>query len=401
MRIALYFNLPSGGAKRAIYETMRRISGRHIVDSYSLSCSNHEFADIRSFVDNYYIYPFKSLPLFRSPFGRLNQVSRTLDLIRLRLLNRKIARDIQHKQYDLLMAHPCQYEKCPSVLRYAQQMPSAYYCHEPLRAIYEEVPLRPYDITARQRKQMIDRYDPFPRMYLRLLKQTDRHNIHSVGTVFVNSQFTGEGVKRYYGVDSQVSYPGVDGVLFHSAELEKRHMVLSVGSLTPLKGFDFLIRVMKEIPIQERPLLVIASNFQNPPELAYLTGLADSLEVKVDFLGNVTDDNLVELYNQAMITLYAPVREPLGLVPLESMACCTPVVAVREGGIQETIIHGETGYLVDRNEAMFASEVQRLLSDPTLAARLGQNGREYVMKHWNWDQAVDDLERQLSALTRS
>jgi glycosyltransferase involved in cell wall biosynthesis len=401
MRIALYFNLPNGGAKRAIYETMRRISEKHHVDSYSLSSSNHEFADLRPLVANYYIYPFKSSPLFRSPFGRLNQVSRSIDLLRLRLLNQKIARDIQHNKYDLLLAHPCQYEKCPSVLRYIRQMPSAYYCHEPLRAIYEETPLRPYEITSQQRKQILDRYDPFPRMYLRLLKETDRHNIHSVGTVFVNSRFTGEGVKRYYGVDSQISYPGVDGIQFHPAGLEKQHMVLSVGSLTPLKGFDFLIRVMNEIPKNERPLLLLASNFQNPPELAYLSALADSLDVRVNFLGNVTDASLVELYNQAKITLYAPVREPLGLVPLESMACCTPVVAVREGGIQETILHGETGYLVDRDEASFASEVQRLLSDPALATRLGQNGREYVMKRWNWDQAVDDLEHQLSALVRS
>jgi glycosyltransferase involved in cell wall biosynthesis len=137
-------------------------------------------------------------------------------------------------------------------------------------------------------------------------------------------------------------------------DLEKRNFVLSVGSLTPLKGFDFLIRAMAELPEAGRPRLVIVSNFQNPPEKTYLEGLAGELHVELELLNNVSDQRLVELYNQAKMVLYAPVREPFGLVPLEAMACGTPVVGVCEGGVLETVLDGETGILVERDLQLFS-----------------------------------------------
>lgn len=82
---------------------------------------------------------------------------------------------------------------------------------------------------------------------------------------------------------------------------------------------------------------------------------------------NLKTDQLVLEYNKAQICVYAPVLEPLGLVPLESMACGTPVVGVREGGVLESIVHEQTGLLTERDPAQFAGAVQHLLSNPALA----------------------------------
>jgi glycosyltransferase involved in cell wall biosynthesis len=142
---------------------------------------------------------------------------------------------------------------------------------------------------------------------------------------------------------------------------------------------------------------VIVSNFQNPPEKEYLQQLANSLEVDLKLLSNVTDERLVELYNQAKITVYSPIREPFGLVPLESMACGTPVVAVREGGTQETILHKQTGLLVERDLIGFAAAVQHLLSCPALSTEYGRNSREHVLRNWSLYQAVATLENHLTA----
>jgi glycosyltransferase involved in cell wall biosynthesis len=89
--------------------------------------------------------------------------------------------------------------------------------------------------------------------------------------------------------------------------------------------------------------------------------------------------------------------EPFGLVPLEAMSCGTPVVGVREGGVQESIIHEHTGLLVKRDPEKFALAVQRLLSDKDLADEYGRNGREHVLKNWTWEQSVDSLEKYLFA----
>jgi len=395
MRIAIYYNLPSGGAKRLIHETTRRLSEEHKFDVYSLSTANHEFCDLRPFANRYTIYPFKPSSLLSSPFGRLNQAIRLLELRRLQRLQKEISRAIRGSNYDLLLCHPCQFESAPSVLNYLESIPKVYYCHEPLRVYYEEMPYRPYRVNSR-RRELLDKVDPLPGLYYRTLSRDDWRNIHRADAVLVNSNFNGQAVKRIYGIDCRVSYPGVDIETFNPKMLEKEHIVLSVGSLTPLKGFDFLIQALNCLPAASRPRLVIASNFQNPDEKTYLEALAVEHQVQVEFLSDISDATLVSLYNRARVTLYAPIREPFGLVPLESLACGTPVVAVREGGVQETMIDGQTGFLAERDTKQFADAVQRLLSDPGLAARCGDFGREYVRSHWTWEIATRALESHLS-----
>jgi glycosyltransferase involved in cell wall biosynthesis len=396
MRIALYHNLLSGGAKRTLLEATRRLASRHHVDAYTLSCSEHDFADIRPWVVGHNVFPFEPLPLLKSPFGRVNQVLRCADLRRLSRLAGQIARQIEQVGYDVVFVHPCQFEQSPSVLRYLERIPSVYYCQEPLRLLYEAMPDRPYGDEAIGRRRILNRLDPLPSLYRRMLRSVDQLNTRSARTVLVNSRFMARAVADIYGVTPKVSYHGVDVEQFKPASVEKRHRVLAVGSLTPLKGFDFLIRAMAEYPSEGRPALVIASNFQNPPERAYLEGLARELGVELVLLGSVSDQDLVRLYNEARVAVYAPIREPFGLVPLEAMACATPVVAVAEGGVSESVVEGQTGFLVERDPRQFAAAVRRLVDDPGLARRLGENGRRQVLEHWSWDRAVASLESHLN-----
>jgi len=395
MRIALFHNLPSGGAKRSMYEATRRLAARHTIDAYSLSSANHEFADLRPYVARHHVFSFRPWPLFGSPFGRLNQAVRLVDLWRLRRLARRMAAAIPWAEYDVLLAHPCQFESSPSLLRWAQGVPTVYYCHEPLRLLYEPMPPRPYAPAASRRQRLLDRVDPLPGLYRRTLQHIDRANLRSAHAVLVNSQFICESVRRIYQAAAAVSYHGVDADLFRPLSLPRQRFVLSVGSLTPLKGFDWLIRAIACIAPARRPSLVIVSNFQNPPERAYLEQLAQAFGVDLRLLANISDARLVELYNQAALTAYAPHAEPFGLVPLESMACATPVVAVREGGVAESIVHEETGLLTARDPQQIAAAIERLLEDATMAETYGRNGRAHVLQHWTWEQAAVTLEHHL------
>ena len=266
MRIALYHNLPSGGAKRTLMEATRRLAARHEVDAYTLSCAEHDFADIRPWVREHHVFPFEPSQLFESPFGRLNQLLRCSDLLRLRKVAGGIADDIDRRGYDVALVHPCQFEQSPSVLRYLRRTRSIYYCQEPRRASYETMPARPYDDDANPRRRLLNRLDPLLHLYRRLAHRVDQVNARAAAAVLVNSKFMAQAVAGAYNVIPQLSYHGVDVAQFRPLALEKRHMVLSVGSLTPLKGFDFLVRAMAAYPAGNRPELVIASNFQNPPE---------------------------------------------------------------------------------------------------------------------------------------
>lgn len=401
MRIAIYHNLTSGGAKRALHEEVKRLATRHTLEVYTLSCANHEFADIRPLVAAHRIYPYAPLPLFRSPFGRVNQVIRLFDLRRLNSMAQEIAGDIKQAAYDLVFVQPCQFENCPSLLRYLPGQRTVYYCHEPLRLLYETMPARPYVNPDSRQRQALDKIDPFPGIYRRALKKNDRANIRSSKRVLVNSQFIRDSVRNIYQVEAEVSYHGVDAAHFHPMGLVKQRMVLSVGSLTPLKGFDFLIDALATIPEHQRPPLVIASNFQNPPERDYLLNLAREKGVVLNLMGNVSEEMLVELYNQAMLTVYAPHQEPFGFVSVESMACATPVVGVREGGIQETVLHEQTGLLVERNPQAFGQAVTRLLENDGQRRQFGEEGRRRVLENWTWDRSILSLEEDFASLFSS
>jgi glycosyltransferase involved in cell wall biosynthesis len=390
MRIAIFHDLPSGGAKRALYEYCKRLVDNHEIDVFTLSIANHDFADLRPLATAHHVYEFQPGKLFDSPFGRLNQAVRVADLQRMGRLMREVAQDIDRGGYDVLLAHPGQFEKAPSVLAYCTT-PGVYYCPEILRQLYETQPPRPYDDSASSRRQFLNRIDPLLAWYTASAKRVDRQNTRQADMVLVNSAFTREAVRQVYGVAADVAYPAVDVDWFRPLGLAKRPFLLSVGSLTPMKGFDFLIEALAHLPEENRLPLVIASNFQNPPERDFLQELAHQRGVTLHLEGNVTDEKLRQLYNEAMLTLFSPVREPLGLVPLESMACGTAVVTVREGGMQETMLDGQTGRVVARDPAQFAQAIQHLLANPELAQEYGRFGRQYVVENWTWEQATATL----------
>lgn len=393
MKIAVYHSLHSGGARRTLFEQVKRLSCRHHIDLFSLSSAEHTFGDLHPYVVRSSIYKFEPYPLFSSPFGRLNQAIRTFDLVRLREVARQMADEIDAERYDVILVHPCRYTQSPWLLQFVST-PTVYYCHEPFRLLYEPRPWRPYAQRTTW-QQALDAIDVLEKFYRSILRWIDQSSLRKATLVLTNSQFTQQSIQHVYGVKSLVCYHGVDTDTFHPLELSSNGTVLSVGALTPVKGFDFVIEGLATIPVAQRPRLILISNYQEAGERAYLENLARERGVKVMFHTLVDDERLVKLYNQAALTAYAPIREPFGLVPLESMACGTPVVGVREGGVRETVLDRQTGILVDRDPEEFGQAVRTLLEDEELAGRYGAQGREHVVEKWTWERAVQKLEKHL------
>ena len=101
MRVAIYHNLPSGGAKRTLYQMTRRLAESHVIDVYTLSTADHGFCDLRPFVRHHHTVSFETWPLFSSPFGLLNHGVRTADIRRLRRVERAIAAQINNGSYHV------------------------------------------------------------------------------------------------------------------------------------------------------------------------------------------------------------------------------------------------------------------------------------------------------------
>lgn len=396
MRIALFHNTPSGGAKRAVYEWTRRLVTRHKVDVYTLSSADHAFCDIRPFVQKHRVFNFAPHKLFESPWGRLNQLQRWRDLRKLTDIGRRIASEINAGEYDVVFANTCLYTFIPALLQFVH-IPAVYYLHEPFGRMFRRQCHRPY-LKNNKWRAIIDRFDPLIGLYNRRMETIHLRSVRRTKQLLANSQFTQKHMKKAFNVDAPVCHYGVDCEGFRPIPgIRKENYVISVGELAPRKGFDFLIESLAHIPAGKRPELKLACNSVSSLERNYVQDLAAQRKVELQVLTDLNSDELAMQYNKAQLCVYAPVLEPFGLVPLEAMACGTPVVGVREGGVQESIVHEHTGLLVERAPARFAEAMRALLEDPELRERYGQQARQHVLEKWTWDNSVATLERHLTS----
>ena len=396
MKIAVYHDLPSGGAKRTLYESMKRLSQRHTLDVFTLDTADKTFCDLQEFSNSERVFHFSPSKLFPTPFGRLNQLQRWKDLLRLDRLARQIAAAIDAGNYDVVFAQPCMWTQAPLVLKYLRT-PALYYCHEPPRHMYENNLLT--GTKRRKFRGLLNNLDPFIRLYQTTGQRFDRDATRAAKLVLVNSVFIRDQVKRIYGIDPVISYHGVDMKMYSSDsyQIDKRY-VLSVGAIQPHKGFDFLISSFGQIDEKVRPPLYLIGNMENPAEQNRLQMLAKENGVDLHIEVGVDQPTLVQRYKEATLIAYAPYNEPFGLVPLEAMACGKPVVGVDEGGVRETVVHNHTGLLVERDACMFGKAIQSLLENPELAGSYGMNGRRHVIENWSWEKAVDQLEEHMQKL---
>jgi glycosyltransferase involved in cell wall biosynthesis len=113
----------------------------------------------------------------------------------------------------------------------------------------------------------------------------------------------------------------------------------------------------------------------------------------IEFVVEPTDEQLFSLYESCYAVLFTARNEDWGIVPLEGMAFGKPVISIARGGPLESILAGQTGYLLDDNPSLFAEKMGQLASDPDLVREIGRNGYEHA-KQYNWDsfvESVDDL----------
>jgi glycosyltransferase involved in cell wall biosynthesis len=394
MRVALYENLGSGGSKREAFELARALTAHgHAVDLWTTTAADATFLPMDRVTDRQVCYPWpqprplpRRLPGLR---GYLTAAERADRLRRIAQVARHMAAAIDRAAYDFVFVHHCQPVQGPYLLRFLRT-PSVYYCAEPMRAFYDPPIDRPYHGPARAVDRWQRRwYAPAQSAVAVLHKRDDAINVRKATVLVTNSYFTAESIYRAYHRRAFVSYLGVDVELFRPLGVPRQDVVLSVGAVSPLKGYDFLINALGRLPHEKRPPLLIMANAVSASEQAYVQRLAAQRGVSLQVCQNASDTELVQLYNKARALVYAPVLEPFGFAPLEAMACGTPVVAVAEGGVRESVRDGVTGLLTQRDPHRFAHALSTLLDDEAMQARLGAAGLSTVRSCWTWADAYN------------
>ena len=205
---------------------------------------------------------------------------------------------------------------------------------------------------------------------------------------------------------------GVDLKLFVPRDKQKargalglrrdRPVLLFVGRLDPFKGPDVLLRTAALMQ-EKAQIVIVGGKLPDDKELQQLRKLAAELKIsqRVHFLGARPQAELSTIYSAADITVVPSYHESFGMAAVESLACGTPVVATRAGGLMTVVQHGETGYLVPRCPGFFAERLDSLLQQPALLARMGEAARPSI-DHLSWQsiaRQVDTLYDELLSET--
>ena len=177
-------------------------------------------------------------------------------------------------------------------------------------------------------------------------------------------------------------------------------VVLYVGRFDRRKGIETLVRAIGKSGLRGNTdlRLIIAGGYRpgesDGIERDRIQGIVQELGIDAltTFPGRLTEADLPIYYAAANVCVVPSHYEPFGLVAIEAMACRTPVVASKVGGLQFTVIPEVTGLLVPpQDETAFADAIDRILSNPAWGDHLGQMARQRVEIALSWDSVAARL----------
>lgn len=179
----------------------------------------------------------------------------------------------------------------------------------------------------------------------------DRVAADRVDHFFANSKYISNRIQKFYRRDSVVIYPPVDIERFTiNSSIKRSDDYLYVGRLVNYKKCDLVIQTFNKNGLKLR---IVGSG----PDEARLIRMAND---NITFLGKRSESDLVKEYQSAKAFIF-PAEEDFGIVPIEAMACGTPVIAFAKGGVTETVVDNKTGVFFDEQTTKsLESAIQKL-----------------------------------------
>lgn len=237
--------------------------------------------------------------------------------------------------------------------------------------------------------------------------ETEARLTQSVGRIIAATEREKENIVNYYGAtpgNIRVIPCGVNLDLFRPLEpddarkslgLEGKKVVLFVGRIEPLKGVERLLRAFARLDNSDGvQLVIIGGDAQSAAEIARLKEIAAGLGIanNVTFVGLIEQDELPVYYSAANVTVVPSYYESFGLVPLESLACGTPVVATDVGDLKNIIRPGLTGYIAAGDVSDISEKI-----DSVLSWDMNAGTREYIrvsVENYSWQSIARRVERE-------
>lgn len=382
----LHPDMGIGGAERLIADMALALKQReHDVTIYTTHHdTNHCFSETN---DGTLLVAAKFDWLPRSVFGRCFALCAAVRMILLALYVRLFV------CADIYIVD--QVSICIPVLQLLSSKKVLFYCHYP-------------DLLLTDRGSFLKSLYRAPLDYLEGWTTAQAH------TILVNSLFTKGVVEDTFSRvrDCAVLYPSLNTAKFDNGFEIVMHDVIPAGtewtflSLNryerkkninlALEAFAFLKNKCNNF---EKCHLIIAGGYdervsENVEHHLELEKASQDLNIhsQVTFLRSVPDATKLYLLRNSTVLLYTPSREHFGIVPIESMYCQTPVIAVNSGGPLETIDHDVTGFLCEAQAGCFGEAMLRFVEDRELGEKMGKAGKERVERLFSFEAFTEQLD---------
>jgi glycosyltransferase involved in cell wall biosynthesis len=218
------------------------------------------------------------------------------------------------------------------------------YCHTPARFLW-------VDMESYIASEVPKILRPLLRAYLMRMRKWDYKCAQRVDYYITNSVNVQNRIKKFYGRESTVISPFADTDFFYPSK-PKEDYFLVAGRLQPHKRADLVIKAFNDLGKQ---LHVVGTGRALPD-------LQKEAKENIQFLGRVDDEILRNEYSGAKALIY-PQEEDFGLMPLEAMACGTPVIAYAKGGALETVLENKTGIFFKEPSVQAIKDAVRKIED--------------------------------------
>ncbi len=209
------------------------------------------------------------------------------------------------------------------------------YCHTPPRYLYG------YPTARNWQNSILGRFAAG--FFNHFLRQWDFVSYQRPDYIISNSEEVKRRIQKFYRRDAVVIYPPVDIQITDNRQqiTKKRNYYLAGGRLARAKRIDLAIEACNKLKL---PLKVFGRGFADyDSELKRIAGPT------VEFLGEVSENELYELYLGAKALIYPSEQEDFGIMPVEAMSAGIPVIALYQGGVKETVTDGKTGVFFDES----------------------------------------------------